>query len=115
MVSPPEVGELAPVPPEPIWTTTVAPAASDSSVSLAYAPPPPPALPWPPAPVAPLAPPAPPPISSTVLLAEFQSSGTVQLVPEVRKSTMVCAALVVKVWSLDVAVLPAAFLETTSK
>lgn len=78
---------------------------------LPYLPPaPPPPVP-PPLAENPAAPPEPPPISSMVLLAEFQSLGTVHEVPEVSVMVTGLGVAVVNVWSLDVAVLPTRFFE----
>jgi hypothetical protein len=55
-----------------------------------YAPPPPPVPPL--LLGSPPEPPPPPPMTSMLLLEEFQSPGTVQLVPEVRKMTTVVLA-----------------------
>ena len=77
-------------PPAPIWNVAVPPAVSETFVFLTYAPPPPPApeleL------VTPSAPLPPAPMSSTVLLALFQSLGTVQgeELAEVRKICFFC-------------------------
>jgi hypothetical protein len=90
-VSPPDVplplAFVPPAPPVPAWYVTVPPGVSDKLVILEYAPPPPPA----PATLLPpdTLPPPPPPMTSMVLSALFQSEGTVQLVPEVRKMTAV--------------------------
>ena len=81
-VSPPSVPAVPatalPTPAAPIAMTTEAPAVSVMLRALAYAPPPPP-------PPLLLPPPPPPPMHSTWLLAEFQSLGTVKVVPVVMR------------------------------
>jgi len=85
-VSPPDCsGE----PPLPTKYATMLPGASVRFVILEYAPPP---APPPPEPVLErLSPPPPPPITSIELFDGFQSAGTVQVEPEVRKIVVVAA------------------------
>ncbi len=80
-----ELQKYVSLPADPTAYETDAPGVSDTFEIAEYAPPPPPP---PPGPEPPLAPPPPPPMTSIVLLDEFQSLGTVQLVPEVRKMTV---------------------------
>src|SRR3989338_7207280 len=70
------------LPPAPICRYAVPPGVSARLVTFEYPPPPPPALPRPP---------PPPPITSMVLSDEFQSDGTVHVVPDVRKVIAVAA------------------------
>jgi hypothetical protein len=86
--APASAAELKPAePPAPMEYGTDAPGVSERLMIFEYPPPPPPSYAYPEPPL----PPPPPPIASIVLCALSQSLGTVQLVPEVRKTFLTVA------------------------